>query len=217
MKARIGGTISFVEKHPRVGALFNLPLIGIQGLILGIASAGSIWGLEKVLDSPWLYLAAAAISLTVKVGLAWLNVLFREPFTFDVAGQHFENSTGIPVPRGVRPRTEAESSTFTITVATTIALAIYLTTLEVDGNSQVDNWTALWLTALSGLFVAISENLCHRAIIIGLWRNRTEYQDSPSYRQLVEQPQVKEVSEQSNNRNIPRSKRKQRPKKRRRR
>ena len=214
MKAHIAGTISFIEKHPRLGAILNLTLIGAQGVILGIASAGSIWGLDKVLDSPWLYLAAAAISLTVKIGLAWLNVLFREPFTFDVAGQHFEHSTGIPVPRGVRPRTEAQSSTFTITVATTIALAIYLTTLEVDGNSQVDNWTALWLTALSGLFVAISENLCHRAIIIGIWRNRTEYQDSPSYRQLVGQPQMEAGSKQRSNRNSPMSKSKQRPKKR---
>lgn len=211
------GTLSFTEKRQRLGALLNLLLIGIQGLILGIASAGSVWSLDKILDSPWLYVAAAAISLTVKVVLSWLNVLFREPLTYDVAGQHFENSTGIPVPRGVRPRTEAQSSTFTITVATTIALAIYLTTLNVNGNSQVDNWTALWLTAVSGLFVAMSENLCHRAIIIALWRNRPEYQDSPSYQQLVEQPQMPTGRNQSTNQNRSKNRRKQRPKKRKRR
>lgn len=191
MKAQIAGTMSFIEKHPRLGALINLPLIGVQGFILGIASAGSIWGLAIVLESPWLYLAAAAISLMVKVGLAWLNVLFREPFVFDVAGQHFENVTGMSVPPDVRAPVETQNSTFTVTVATTIALAIFLTTLDTTGNRQVDSWAVLWLTALSGLFVAISENLCNRAIIVGLWRNRTEYQDSPAYRQIVLQSRMK--------------------------
>lgn len=217
MIAGMASTLSFIEKHPRRGAFFNLFLIGVQGFILGIASAGSVWGLNEVLDAPWLYLAAAAISLAVKVVLSWLNVLLREPLTINVAGQHFENSTGIPVPLGVRPRTESERSTFTVTVATTIALAIYLTTLDANGNSQVGNWAALWVTAVSGLFVAVSENLCHRPIIIALRRDRTDYQDSPSYQQLVEQDQTPTKGNGSSRKNRPNNKRKKRPKKQRRR
>jgi len=192
-------TFTGVEKRPRLWTFFTLSLAAIQGVVLGAASAWSVIGISAIMLPPWTYVIALGITLAVKVALAWLKTLVIEPFTQRAAVRRTERRTGKEVPPHVRPSHSNEGSTLTVTAVATIAMAIYLTTLDADAVAQVSSQTIWLITAMTGSLVALSESLSRRIVILALRYNRFEYQDHPLYQQSLQQPKPS-----ANNRTNPR-------------
>ena len=206
IRESMDSTFTNVEERPRLWMFFNLLIVVVQGALLGAASAWSVIGISAVMLPPWTYVIALGITLAVKVSLAWLKTLAIEPFAQRAAVRRVESRTKKKVPAHVKPSPSTEGSTFTVTVIATIAMAIYLTTLDPDSTAQVSNRMICLITAMSGSLVALSESLSRRMTILSIRRNRFDYQDGPLYQQSSEQPKPP-----ANNRANPRGNRPRKP------
>ncbi len=196
MKESLLSAFTGIEKHPRRSSFYNLLIMAVQGGSLGATSAGSILAINTVLIPPWTYLLAASISLAAKVVLSWLSALIWAPLASDVAARSVEQRTGIAIPSHQRPRTNHESSTSIVTVAMTVTIASYLTSIGAGDSQQIGNLSTFFITVGTGAIVAVAESLSRRTIIVSLWHNRTEYQDSPAYQQTAPQSQRTTTSRQ---------------------
>ena len=167
---------------PRRGAIGNILAFAlVDGFIIcSLIGAIVAWGTSNFIsDKLWIYVANTAIAIIVKVGWAWLYVMWGRALVIRVALIVIQRNVGktpenIIWPEGLPD--QANRTVLIVTVAT--ALATILATEQINPKWVSYSVNIVWITGLTGAVTAATEALSVPSNIQALWKNQHHFQEN---------------------------------------
>jgi len=121
-----------------------------------------------------------------------VTTLWLGPLVSSVTATIFSQQTTFEVPEHQRRSDWGEHSISIVTLGATVAVAGYLNNLGSGAGNEAEmlsNNAILVITSCAGAITASLQSLSNKVTIIALWRNRHDYQQTPLYKQSVENAQ----------------------------
>ena len=174
-------TLEWVNSNPRRGAMLNVAVSIVPGIMQGLLMATLSTQFTGNLTKIWVYAVNTAIGLALKTAMQWFWILWATPFVNRIGRRFFHKITGQKIPENVGElalRTD-QTGTIIVPAVTSTAIATILVTENLSPGWLNETLHVLWITAIGGALGALAEALSVPANIHALARNRHRHHGDP--------------------------------------
>ena len=179
METGMQNTLDWTDRKPRLAATVNVPLLAIEGRVLGLV-VGTVAAWYTSGFSKFVAYAANIVAVRLlRAILQWLWVLKVTDWCWGLAARSIERREGVRVPQPPslgRPDTTQVNAIIAPAVVA-LAIATILSTEDVEPMWLNSPWGTMLASAVGCSFAAAIEALCMPTNIQALWRNRHQYQE----------------------------------------
>ena len=190
-RSRRGGgiqnLIGLLDRHQRPTGLGHVVTSAFVGALVGTMLALWVIHVTGKFSTPWTYMLNLSSVLLLKVILQWTWTIWVNPFAEKQARIFVSNRTGQKLP-ALRGNMSQDGSKQVQSLVTTVIAAIGVATVLVTTENLKPAWlleslgTVIASASLAALTLT-AEAMSTKTTIYALWKNRHQYQETPSYQQ----------------------------------
>ena len=185
MRGAIQNSVALVDRHQRLSSVGHVVTSVFIGLAVGTLLAIWVIYVTGNFSTPWTYMLNLGSVLLLKVILQWIWTTRVNPFAEKQAKIFVSNRTGQELQDSIENVSQGGGQQVQSLVTTVIAAVgvatVLVTTEDLKPAWLLESIGIITASALSATLTLMAEALSTQTTIYALWKNRHQYQETPSY------------------------------------